>query len=73
MRTGRTALEMPSHSLAPLQAPVIASTTGPCAGLCQLQAELDTPTHESGSFVQPRLMAGDVKKSKHKHKLGVLI
>ncbi len=53
VRTGRTPLEMPSHPLAPLQSSVIASTTGPCAGLCQLQAELDTPTHESGSFVQP--------------------
>ena len=48
VKVGRTALDMPSHPLAPLQTSVMACSTGPYGGLCQLDPELDAPTHDKG-------------------------
>ena len=48
IRCGRTPFDMPRHSIAPLHKPVVASCTGPCGGLCQLEPEKDAPTHPPG-------------------------
>ncbi len=56
MKIGRTPPEMPAHLLAPLQMSVMACRTGPCAGLSQLQADLDAPTHEAGTVVYTNMI-----------------
>ena len=51
IRSGRTAVDMPALQLAALQRSVMASCTGPCGGLCQLDPEKDSPTHDRGTCV----------------------
>lgn len=51
IRAGRTAVEMPALLLVPFKMPVMACCTGPYGGLCQLQADLDAPTHEKGASI----------------------
>ena len=51
IRSGRTAVDMPALQLATLQRSVMASCTGPCGGLCQLDPEKDSPTHDRGTCV----------------------
>ena len=48
IRSGRTAVDMPALQLAALQKSVMASCTGPYGGLCQLDPEKDSPTHDRG-------------------------
>lgn len=51
IKTGQTHLEMPSIPIAHLQKSVMASSTGPLGGLCQLDPELDAPTHDHSELV----------------------
>ena len=51
IKTGKSAVELPAYPLAPLQSSILASCTGPLGGLCQLQPELDTATHDPGMCV----------------------
>ena len=48
IRTGKTAVEMPALPIAPLHKSVMASSTGPYGGLCQLEADKDAPSHDPG-------------------------
>ena len=50
IRTGKTAVEMPALQLADLQKSVMACCTGPYGGLCQLNPEKDSPTHDRGEY-----------------------
>ena len=48
IRSGKTAVDMPALQLAALQRSVMASCTGPYGGLCQLDPDKDSPTHDRG-------------------------
>ena len=50
IRTGKTHMDMPALQLASLQRSVMACCTGPYGGLCQLDPEKDSPTHDRGEY-----------------------
>ncbi len=43
---------MPAHPIVPVDKFVVGCTTGPSGGLCQLNPELDHPTHEPGVLME---------------------
>ena len=55
---------MPCHLIAPLTRQVIGCNTGPYGGLCQLDPELDHPTHDRGKSC-------DLEVSHMTHDMGV--
>jgi len=48
IKYGRTAVEMPSHPIVPMDRFVVGCSTGPFGGLCQLDPEIDHPNIETG-------------------------
>lgn len=50
IKNGRSPMEMPTYPIASLSRSVIGCNTGPYGGLCQLDPELDHPTHDRGQL-----------------------
>ena len=48
IKSGRTAMDMPTYPIAPLSRTVVGCNTGPYGGLCQLDPDLNHPTHDRG-------------------------
>ncbi len=51
IKNGRSPMDMPVLPIVPLSRSVVACNTGPYGGLCQLDLDLDHPTHDRGNWV----------------------